>query len=133
MNVFFYSVEHSTGLYASTMALIEQLSLSHVYDLRAMDEQVDRLHERWSSFKVEVMNETTRLHRKIIDNLPSRQACEQMSQFIDKIKRILDDDHRTTIDTRATLQHLLQRYQVSLEREESDCLDLVSSRICEWR
>jgi hypothetical protein len=57
------------------------------------------------------MDETTRLHRKIIENLPSRQACEEMSQFIEKIKVILDDDHRTTIDSRVTLQHLLQRYR----------------------
>ena len=37
-----------------------------------------------------------------------------MSQFIEKIKGILDDDQRTTIDSRVTLQHLLQRYRVNL-------------------
>jgi hypothetical protein len=57
------------------------------------------------------MNETRRVHLKIISNLPSRQACEEMSQFIEKIKGMLDDDHRTTIDNRVTLQHLLQRYR----------------------
>jgi hypothetical protein len=34
-----------------------------------------------------------------------------MPQFIEKIKGMLDDDHRTTIDNRVTLQHLLQRYR----------------------
>lgn len=82
---------------------------------------------------MEVTNETRRLHRKIIETLPSRQACEEMVQFIEKIKGLLDDDQRTTLDRRTTLEHLLQRYRVNLSLRNETFTFILIVRISEWK
>ncbi|CAF1534925.1 unnamed protein product, partial [Rotaria sordida] len=104
-------LESIGDVYLNTEPLIKRLATYNLYDLQSTEAPLESFHRKWTSLKRDILRSEQILHQNIINNLPSRQACKEITLFIDAIKRLLDDDHGAPINNRETLQKLLKRYR----------------------
>ncbi|CAM4836468.1 unnamed protein product [Rotaria magnacalcarata] len=104
-------LENIADIYSNTATFIKRLKTFNLYELQSIESNLESFHHKWTSLKADILRNENILHQNITSRLPSRQACKEMSVFIDTIKRLLDDDHGAPINNKETLQKLIKRYR----------------------
>ncbi|CAF5148518.1 unnamed protein product, partial [Rotaria magnacalcarata] len=99
-------LENIADIYSNTATFIKRLKTFNLYELQSIESNLESFHHKWTSLKADILRNENILHQNITSRLPSRQACKEMSVFIDTIKRLLDDDHGAPINNKETLQKL---------------------------
>ncbi|UJR37453.1 hypothetical protein I4U23_030156 [Adineta vaga] len=104
-------LENMADIYSYTITLVKRLKTYNLYDLQALEDTLENLHQKWTTIKTNVLRNENILHENIINSLPSRQACKEISIFMEMIKRLLDEDHGIPVNNKEAAQKLLKRYR----------------------
>ena len=71
------------------------------------------MYDQFLFLQTNVVRNENILHENILNSLPSRQACKEILEFMEMIKRSLDEDHGVPVNNKEIAQKLLKRYRVS--------------------
>ena len=107
-------VENQQPQKVKIVTLGHQLLRIRPGDCEAMNERLKQIEEDWERLTCDLPNSELQLHSTQMEQMPSRQALNEMLVWLESVRSMLSEEERQPINNQMDLQVTLQKYRVRI-------------------
>ena len=107
-------VENQQPQKVKIVTLGHQLLRIRPGDCEAMNERLKQIEEDWERLTCDLPISELQLHSTQMEQMPSRQALNEMLVWLESVRSMLSEEERQPINNQMDLQVTLQKYRVRI-------------------
>ncbi|GFO48206.1 nesprin-1-like [Plakobranchus ocellatus] len=104
-------IENQAPLRDRVLKAGQKLLLNQNYDTRGLSERLDNYDSEWRHLEEDAAKAGEFLHERQMELMPSRQAMTELTSWINRINKALDEDAKKRVKTVADIEVMVKKYK----------------------